>query len=78
MEKNCRVVMSLSFFYSTAPSSLTSCIQNVVDIFRDAVDVTSSTTRHRHSIVPAFIYMDCIGKVEPARRKYFFRGNKSS
>ena len=26
---------------STVPSSLTSCIQNVVDIFRDAVDVTS-------------------------------------
>ena len=28
-------------FHSTVPSSLTSSIQNVVDIFRDAVDVTS-------------------------------------
>ena len=28
-------------FNSTVPSSLTSCIQNVVDLFRDAVDVTS-------------------------------------
>ena len=27
-------------FNSTVPSSLTSCIQNVVDIIRDAVDVT--------------------------------------
>ena len=31
----------LMIFNSTVPSSLTSCIQNVVDIFRDAVDVTS-------------------------------------
>ena len=31
----------LVIFNSTVPSSLTSCIQNVVDIFRDAVDVTS-------------------------------------
>ena len=58
-------------FYSTVHSSLTSCIQNVVDIFGDAVDVTSSTTRHRHSNVPAFLSTGCSGKVEPARRKYF-------
>ena len=31
----------LVIFNSTVPSSLTSCIQNAVDIFRDAVDVTS-------------------------------------
>ena len=35
---NCYVLV---IFYSTARSSLTSCIQNVVDIFRDAVDVKS-------------------------------------
>ena len=35
---NCYVPL---IFNSTVPSSLTSCIQNVVDIFRDAVDVTS-------------------------------------
>ena len=28
-------------FNSTVPSGQTSCIQNVVDVFRDAVDVTS-------------------------------------
>ena len=32
------------------------------DIFRDAVDVTSSTTRQRDSNVPAFIYTECIGE----------------
>ena len=31
----------LMIYNSTVPSSLTSCIQNVVDVFRDAVDVTS-------------------------------------
>ena len=31
----------LVIFNSIVPSSLTSCIQNVVDIFRDVVDVTS-------------------------------------
>ena len=31
----------LLIFNSTVPSNITSCIQNVVDIFRDAVDVTS-------------------------------------
>ena len=31
----------LVIFNSTVSSSLTSCIQNLVDIFRDAVDVTS-------------------------------------
>ena len=35
---NCYVLV---IFNSTVPSSLTSCIQNVADIFRDAVDVTS-------------------------------------
>ena len=70
---NCHVLV---IFNSTVPSSLTSCIQNVVDIFRDAVDVTSLTIRHHHSNVPAFIYTDCVGKVEPAGRKYFLRGNK--
>ena len=35
---NCYVLVN---FYSTVPSSLNSCIQDVVDIFRDAVDVTS-------------------------------------
>ena len=35
---NCHVLV---LFNSTVPSSLTSCIQNVVDIFRGAVDVTS-------------------------------------
>ena len=35
---NCYVLV---IFISTVPSSLTSCIQNVVDIFRDAVDVMS-------------------------------------
>ena len=72
---NCYVLV---IFNSTVPSSLRSCIQNIVDIFRDAVDVTSKTTRHHHSDVPAFIHTDCIGKVEQARRKYFLRGNKSS
>ena len=31
----------LVIFNSTVPSSVTSYIQNVVDIFRDAVDLTS-------------------------------------
>ena len=31
----------LVIFNSAVPLNLTSCIQNVVDIFRDAVDVTS-------------------------------------
>ena len=35
---NCYVPV---FFKSTVPSSLTSCIQNVVDILRNAVDVMS-------------------------------------
>ena len=35
---NCYVLVILS---STVPSSLTSCVQNLVDIFRDSVDVTS-------------------------------------
>ena len=35
---NCDVLVILN---STVPSSLTSYIQNVVDIFRDADDVTS-------------------------------------
>ena len=34
---NCYVLVILS---STVPSSLTSCFQNLVDIFRDSVDVT--------------------------------------
>ena len=62
---------------STLPPSLTSCILNVVDIFRDAVDVTSQIVRQRDSYIH-FIYTDCIGKVEPATRKYFLRGNTSS
>ena len=65
-------------FISTLPPSLMSCILNVVDIFRDAADVTSLTTCQRHSYVPAFIYTECIGKIEPATWKYFLRGNKSS
>ena len=32
---------TLVIFNSTVPLSLTSCIQNVADHFRDAVDVTS-------------------------------------
>ena len=64
---NCYILV---VFNSTVPSSLTSCIHNIVDIFREAVDVTSKTTHHRHSDVPALIYTDCIGKLEPARRKY--------
>ena len=35
---NCNVLV---IFNSTVPSSLTSCIQDVVDIFRDVADVTS-------------------------------------
>ena len=35
---NCYVLV---IFNSTVHSSFTSCIQNVVDIFGDAVDVTS-------------------------------------
>ena len=35
---NCYVLV---IFNSTVPSSLTSYIQNLVDIFRDAADVTS-------------------------------------
>ena len=35
---NCYVLV---IFNSTVPSSITSCIQNVDEIFRDAVDVTS-------------------------------------
>ena len=42
---------ALVIFISVLPPSLTSCILNVVDIFRDAVDVTSSTTRQRDSDV---------------------------
>ena len=38
---NCYILV---IFISTLPHSITSCILNVVDIFRDAVDVTSSTT----------------------------------
>ena len=67
----------LVIFNSTVPSSLTSCILKLVDIFQDAVDVTSQTCQF-HSNVPKFIYMDCIGKVEAATRTYFLRGNKSS
>ena len=47
-------------FISTLPPSLTSCILNVVDFFRDAVDVVSSATRQRDSNFPAFIYTECI------------------
>ena len=72
---NCYVLV---IFTSTLRPSLTTCILNAVDIFRDAVDVTSLTTRQRDSYVPAFIYTECIGKVEPATRKYFRRGDKSS
>ena len=35
---NCYVLL---IFNSAVPSSLMSCIQNIDDIFRDAVDVTS-------------------------------------
>ena len=35
---NCYVLV---IFNSTGPLGLTSCIQNVVDIFRDAADITS-------------------------------------
>ena len=70
---NCYVLV---IFISTVLPSLTSAIRSVVDLFRDAVDVTSSTTRQRDSNVPAFIYTECIEKVEPATRKYFLRGNK--
>ena len=35
---NCYVLV---IFNSTVPSSLTSCIQNVVDIFQDAAGMTS-------------------------------------
>ena len=72
---NCYILVIL---ISTLHPSLTSCILNVVDIFRDAVDVTSSTTRHSDSNVSVFICTQCIGTVEPATRKYFLRGNKSS
>ena len=44
-------------FISTLPLSLTSFILNIVDCFRDAVDVTSSTTRQHESHVPAFMFM---------------------
>ena len=64
----------LVIFISTLPPSLTFCILNVVDIFRDAVDVKLATTRQRDSFISAFIYTECIGKVEPATRKYFLRG----
>ena len=36
---NCYIFL---IFNSTLPSSLTSCIQNVVDSFRDAVDVMNT------------------------------------
>ena len=65
-------------FISMLPRSLTSCILNTVDIFRDAVDVTLSTTHQLDLNVPVFIYTECIGKVELATRKYFLRGNQSS
>ena len=42
----------LVIFISVLPPSLTSCILNVVDIFRDEGDVTSSTTRQGDSDVP--------------------------
>ena len=63
---NCYVLVC---FISLLPPSLTSFILNVTDIFRDAVDVTSSTTRKRDSNVLAFKYTE---------RKHFLRGNKSS
>ena len=65
---NCYVLV---IFISMLPPSLTSFILNVVDIFRDAHDVSSSTIHQRDSNVPAFISAECIGKVEPATRKYF-------
>ena len=34
--------------------------------------VSVQISENCHSNVPAFIYTDCIGKVEPAGRKYFF------
>ena len=49
---NCYVLV---IFISALPPSLMFCIFNVVDIFRDAIDVTSSTTRQRDLNVPACI-----------------------
>ena len=68
---NCYVLVT---FLLKLPQSLMSCILNVGDIFRNAVDVTSSATRQRDSYVPAFIYTKCVVKVEPTTRKYFLRG----
>ena len=56
---NCYVLV---IFISTLPPSLTSFILNVVDCFRDAVDMTSSTTRQRELLVPVSVYTECIGK----------------
>ena len=63
---NCYVLV---IFISTLLPSLTFFILNVVDCFRDATDVTSSTTRHHESHVPAFMYTECIEKVEPATKE---------
>ena len=72
---NCYVLV---IFISTLPLSLTSFILNVVDCFRDPVDVTSSRARQHESHISAFMHTECIRKVEPATRKYFLRGYKSS
>ena len=71
---NCYVLV---VFNSTVPSSLTSCIQNVVDIFRDAVD-----RRHKqHVIVTQMfqrLYIQIAWESRTGLKEYFHRGNKSS
>ena len=72
-ENSSHTDFSLNFYVlvvlnSMLPPSLTSCILNIVDIIRDAVEVTSYTTSQHDSEFPAFIYTDCIGKFEPATR----------